>query len=111
MKLSEETIAEGRALVAAGDIDALMPWVRKHAPVGLDFAIYERTMRMCFIARDVLKAMKMHNAVFDTYDANVERAAIVVKRAVGCGLLLAVIGGVGALVAGLVALVRWAVGS
>jgi hypothetical protein len=100
MKLSEETIVEGRKLVAAGNIDILMPWVREHAPVGLDHAIYERTMHKCFIAEDVMKAMKLHNAVFDTYDADEERRGIQI-RSLGCGLVLAV---AGALVVSIIAL-------
>ena len=106
MKLSAETIAEGRALVAGASLPPLMVWVREHAPVGLDHAIYERTMGLCFLAGDHAKAIKLHNVVFDTYDAAVERAGIVVRKSLGCGLLLAIVGGIGAAVLGLVYLVR-----
>ena len=106
MKLTEEQIAKGRRLVTGGDIDSLMPWVREHAPVGLDFSIYERTMRMCFLAGDFAKAIKMHNAVFDTYDADVERIGIAARKLVGCLVVLAFVGGIGAAILGMVLLVR-----
>jgi hypothetical protein len=107
VKLTEEVKAEGRALVLASNIDALMPWVRKHAPVGLDHALYERTMRMCLLAGDVARGIKMHNAVFDTYDADEERAQALLKKWAGCAVLLAIIGGLAAFVTGTVVFVRW----
>ncbi len=105
--LSDDTKAEGRKLVLSSDIDALMPWVREHAPVGLDHALYERTMRLCLLAGDVAKAIRMHNAVFDTYDADVERGRIAVQKFVGWSVVVAFVGGLLAFAAGIVALVRW----
>lgn len=105
-RLTETQIEEGRRLVLGGDIDSVMNWARKHAPVGLTHEVYERTMRLCFLAGDFAKAIKMHNAVFDTYDVDVERAGIAVRKFVGCAIALALVGGIGAAVLGVVLLVR-----
>ncbi len=106
-ELSKEVQAEGHALVLASNLDALMQWVRKHAPIGLDHAMYEKTMRTCFLAGDVARAIKLHRTVFDTYDADLERGRILVRRIGFWAILFSIIGGLLAFIAGVVALIRW----
>ena len=106
MKLSEEQKAKGRALVLGSDLPSLMNWVRASAPVGLDHALYEKTMGKCLAAGDFARAIYMHNAVFDTYDATAERVGIVFRRALGCVAAIVILGAAVSAVLGAVYLAR-----
>jgi hypothetical protein len=106
-KLSKEVLAEGRALVRAGDMRPLMDWVRKHAPVGLDHALYERALRPCLLGQDYLRALKFHNIAFEDYDPDVHRLAAWLGKAIWCGIILAVVCGIFSFFVGVVALIRW----
>ena len=109
MKLPDSTLAAGRKLVVARNLPALMAWARENVSVGVDFAAYEWTMSMCFLAQDPLRAIRLHNTVFGAYDEAEERSAIRFRRALWCGVALAIVCGIAALAAAAIVLARMVV--
>ena len=96
MKITDEELEEGRALVRGRNTDALFAWVDKKRVV-LDKELLRRTM-LNVIAANPDRAIKLFDAVFvgmdPDFDRRVLKIRLGVRFAVALVVLLGCLGGV-----------------
>jgi len=93
MKLTDEVLDEGRALIAAADLAGLMAWVRRHAPL-MRAHVVRDTYRMIFQYGDVAKGLQLFNKVFPGYDPQAHARRLMFQVAALAVLFFGALGGV-----------------
>jgi hypothetical protein len=95
MKLTAETITQGRNPCRAHDLDGLMKWFGKNVPM-TDQDMIRRTFELCFRVKDTAKALKIL-AAFDNYDKAKEVRCVLLVCCVIVVVIVCLFGGAFAL--------------
>lgn len=93
MKLPTDVLDEGRALILASDLDGLVAWVGKHAPLMTQKFVRD-TYEKVFRFGDTEKGLRLFDAVFPDYDPAVEMRRALLHVGMKLLTLLGIIGGV-----------------